>query len=195
MSDIWTRLRAIDPPIGDGGRSWYPFDLRSEVRDAVADLPDPVAEVVARLADEPEPLWRLTLLVLLAHQEDSRVDEYLIAALDDSGLRPGALYLLGAIGTRGWPHRDRDTDMLLAAIRPWLTDEQAHVDPVHQDLLVAADLALAAFIRIAGPENFPSLRTLDPGRPMTAELIGLELPRFTPTQRAALLDAVDRGPE
>lgn len=192
MSDVWTQLDTIDHPIGDGGRSWYPFDVRSEVRDAVAALPDPVAAISAQLAQESRPEWVLMLLVLLAHQDDPEVDDLLVSALGTPALRPASIYLLGAIGTRGWPRRERNVEALLAALRPWLGDEQTYADPVHGEVLRVGDLALAAYVRIAGPQRFDRLAALDPDRPITAELIGMELARFTPTQRTALLADVDR---
>jgi len=53
------------------------------------------------LAQETDPLWREVLLFLVASTADPRADEVLLQALDRVDLRPRALYLLGAIGTKG----------------------------------------------------------------------------------------------
>jgi hypothetical protein len=193
VSDVWDDLRAIDPPVGEGGRDWFPYMLRSEVRDAIAAFPDPVAALAERLEHERDPVWREVLLFGLAGQDDPRVDPILIRALDDPAMRPRALYLLGAIGTRGWPKRERDRDALLAAIRPYITDPKPYRDPILGEALVTADLAEAAFVRIAGPEHFPSVDALaDDAQPLAGEFVGMALPHFSEDQRAALAADIER---
>jgi hypothetical protein len=193
VSGLWDGLRAIDPPVGEGGRGWYPYQLRSEVRDAIASLADPVAELAERLSHERDPVWREALLFGLAGQDDPRVDPILIDTLDDPALRPRALYLLGAIGTRGWPKRSRDTPALLLAIRPYITDLTPYRDAILGDRLVTADLAEAAFVRIAGPDAFPSVKGLsDAEHPLAADFVGMALPEFSAAQRAALAADIER---
>lgn len=193
MSDLWNGLRAIDPPVGEGGRDWFPYMLRSEVRDAIANLPDPVAALSERLEHERDPVWREVLLFGLAGQDDPRVDPILIGALDDPALRPRALYLLGAIGTRGWPKRERDTPALLGAIRPYIDDLTPYRDPILGERLITADLAEAAFVRIAGPDAFPAVGGLsDAVQPLAGEFVGMALPHFSDEQRAALAAEIQR---
>lgn len=186
-------IRSIDAPLGEGGRGWYPYMVRSEISDAAARLDDPVARLAEWLHVERDPLWREVVLFLLAAQDDDRVDGLLIESLDDPQLRPRALYLLGAIGTRGWPKRERDIAALLRAVRPWTTDTAVYVDRVHEDELVVGDLAKAAFIRIAGPEHFPSLaRAVNPHQPFPVEHVGMALAHFEPADREALQAEIER---
>ena len=186
-------IRSIEAPLGEGGRGWYPYMVRSEISDAVAELDDPVARLSEWLQAEQDPVWREVVLFLLAAQDDERVDGILVHALEDARLRPRALYLLGAIGTRGWPKRARDTAALLRAIRPWTPDETTYVDPVHEERLVVGDLAKAAFIRLAGPEHFPALeRAANPRQPFPVEHVGMSLPHFEPEDRAALQSEIER---
>jgi hypothetical protein len=196
MSEVWDGLHVIDPPVGEGGRDWFPYMLHSGVRDAIANLPDPVAELAECLEHERDPLWREVALFGLASQDDPRVDPLLINALEDPSLRPRALYLLGAIGTRGWPKRPRDTRALLAAIRPYITDLTAYRDPILGEELITADLAEAAFVRIAGPEAFPSVQNLSEDvQPLAGEYVGMALPHFSEHQRAALAADIERFEE
>lgn len=181
MSDLWESVRGIDPPVGEGGRDWYPYQLRSEVRAVIAHLDDPVPELAGSLRTEPDPRWREVALFGLASQDDPRVDDILIGALGDVTLRPRALYLLGVIGTRGWPKRDRDTGKLLAAIRPWLTDLTPYRDLFLGEELITADLAVAASARIAG------LPTEE-----TGGFVGMELPHFTDEQRSTLTAEIQK---
>lgn len=185
-------IRSIEAPLGEGGRGWYPYMVRSEISDAVARLDDPVARLAEWLDVERDSLWREVVLFLLAAQDDARVDGILVDALEDPQLRPRALYLLGAIGTRGWPKRERDTPALLRAIRPWTTDAAVYVDPVYEEQLVVGDLAKAAFIRLAGPEHFPALeQAANPRQPFPVEHVGMALPHFDPADRDALQAEID----
>jgi hypothetical protein len=196
VSDVWAQLHLINAPVGEGGRDWFPYMLRSELRDAIASLADPVAELAARLEHEPDPVWREVLVFALAGQDDPRVDSILIDTLEDPALRPRALYLLGAIGTRGWPKRPRDTPALLAAIRPYIADPTPYRDSFLDEELVTGDLAEAAFVRIAGPEAFPSVQSLaDGAQPLAGEFVGMALPHFSPEQRSALAADIQRFAE
>jgi hypothetical protein len=123
------------------------------------------------------------LLFLTALSEDPRADDLLLDALGDPQLRPRALYLLGVAGTKGWPQRQRDAARILRAIVPHVDDPVPYEDVVHGTTVQTGDFARAAFARIAGPERFPSLRTL----PWTqTDFIGLALPELSPEARGAL---------
>jgi hypothetical protein len=186
-------IKSVDAPLGEGGRSWYPYMVRSEISDAVAGFDDPVALLAQWLETERDPLWCEVVLFLLAAQDDARVDAILVDALADPRLRPRALYLIGAIGTRGWPKRDRDVPALLRAVRPWTSDATTYVDPVHEEDVVVGDLAKAAFIRLAGPERFPALeRAANPRQPFPVEHVGMAIAHYDDQARDELQAEIDR---
>jgi hypothetical protein len=195
--EAWRQIRAVEAPLGEGGRGWYPYMVRSGISDAVARLATPVETLSQWLASERDPLWREVILFLLAAQDDDRVDGILVDALGDPALRPRALYLIGVIGTRGWPKRERDTPSLLRAVLPWTTDATPYVDPVYGTTLETGDLAKAAYMRLAGPERFPALRRVaEEGEPLAVNFVGMEIAAFSPGQRVALqadIDAVAGG--
>ena len=179
------RIHAVEEPIGEGGRDWYPYMIRPELRELGAGVP----ELAALLGEERDPSWREVLLFLLAAADDPRADDVLIEALDDPALRPRALYLLGAIGTRGWPKRDRDRDRLLRAILPWTEDHTSYRDPFLGEQVEVGDLAKAAFVRIAGPDEIAALRWLDEE---TARFIGMAVPTLSARDREHLDSEIRR---
>jgi len=100
-------LHAVAEPIGDGGRDYYPYELRSDVMAAVKKLgPHPLDVYQALLTREHDPLYLETLIFLVGRTDDARADDVLLGALAQPALRPRALYALGAMGTRNWPHRN-----------------------------------------------------------------------------------------
>jgi hypothetical protein len=176
-------LSPADRPLGDGERGWHPYALRSEVTDMARRLANPLAAYRELLASEGDPYWREVLLFLTASSEDPRADVLLLDALKDPQLRPRALYLLGVAGTKGWPRRERDTAQILRAIVPHVDDSTPYEDVVHGTTVENGDFARAAFVRIAGPDRFPSLANL----PWTqADFIGLTVPELSPETRATL---------
>ena len=182
----WESLRTSWPPVSDGDRSWRPFEVRSEIEAAIASLPDPTSALASEITIATDPQWRLTLLVLLALQDDPRVDQILRERLSEERDRAPAAYLIGVIGTRGWPRRTRDVPSLVRPLQALFDDESEWNDPVHGEALAVCDIALAAVVRMVGPDRFPWLAAIDDDRPETSKLIGLELARFTPEQRSAL---------
>jgi hypothetical protein len=191
---FWTAVRAVAQPIGEGGRGYFPYQLRGEILDQVRTLSHPLDVYRELLTTERDPVWREVLLFLIAHTDDPRADAMLIDALDAAGLRPRALYLLGAIGTKGWPSRDRDVPVILSAIERYLGDHTAYVDVYWRALTFeTADFARAAYIRVAGVERFPEVHGLAgfPDDP-SGRFIGMSLPTFTPEDRARLDAAIGR---
>lgn len=180
---FWRVAHGVDRPLGEGEKSWHPYEIRSEVCDAARRLADPLAAYRELLGIEQDPYWREVLLFLAAASDDPRADDLLIDALDEPQLRPRALYGLGVNGTKGWPRRDRDTARILRAILPHLDDPATYEDVVHGTTVEVGDFARAAFVRIAGPGRFPSLVTL----PSTeSEWIGLAVPDLSSEARRAL---------
>jgi hypothetical protein len=103
--------------------------------------------------------------------------------LGDAQIRARALYLLGVAGTKGWPHRERDTSRVLSAIAHHVGDPTPYEDVVHGTSVEVGDFACAAFARVAGPSRFPSLSAL-PGT--GADFIGMSIPELPAGVRAAL---------
>jgi hypothetical protein len=182
-SAFWREARRVDRPIGESGRSWYPYELRSELRAAARKLGDPIESYRELLAREEDPVWREALLFLVAATDDPRADDVLVDALRDPALRPRALYLLGVVGTKGWPSRDRDVKKVLRAILPYVDDTVTYRDVYYGDEAEVGDLARGAFVRVAGPERFPAVRDLAKEK---ATWIGLALPALDARERAAL---------
>jgi hypothetical protein len=195
VATFMKELHAIAEPIGDGGRDYYPYELRSDVMAAVKQLgPHPLDVYQALLARERDPLYLETLVFLIGRTDDPRVDDILLRALDQPVLRPRALYALGAMGTRNWPHRDRDRGKVLDAIARYIGDTTPYTDIHYRDqTFETGDFARAAFIRIAGLDNFPERKGLA-GLPDDPEgqTVGTSLPTFTTADRAKLDAAIQR---
>jgi len=191
---FWTAVRAVAQPIGEGGHGYYPYQLRGEIQDQVRTLSHPLDVYRELLATERDPMWREVLVFLIAMTPDPRADAMLIEALDAPGLRPRALYLLGVIGTKGWPSRPRDVPAIRAAVERFLDDHTPYVDIYERKLTFeTADFARAAYIRLVGLDRFPEIKDLaglpddPPGR-----FIGMSLPTFTSADRARLDKAIAR---
>jgi hypothetical protein len=102
----------------------------------------------------------------------------MVALLDDPELCATAAYLLGAAGYREYPARARDTEAVLAALRRHVNDASTFADPFHRKSFRTQDFAIAAYVRVAGPEAFTLAKP---------DLVGHGLPAFTDAERTALL--------
>ncbi|MCC6996743.1 MAG: hypothetical protein IT370_19175 [Deltaproteobacteria bacterium] len=181
--------------IGNGGKSTLPYVLRRGDKLALAG-PDGVARLLNESADARLPrAARLAMLQILGYSTDGGADAALIQALNAPVLRPLAAYLLGRARRWGYPERPRDRHAILRALRPHLEDATTYDDPWRaSDPVTTGDLALAAFVAVAGPARF-----VETG---VSESIGLGMPHFDAPLRAALVrackavdvDAVPRSP-
>jgi hypothetical protein len=156
--------------------------------------PDPLDVYQALLAREHDPLYLETLVFLIGRTDDARADDVLLRALEQPTLRPRALYALGAMGTRNWPRRNRDRGQVLDTIFRYIDDSTPYTDVHHRDqVFETSDFARAAFVRIAGLENFPGRKSLA-GLPDDPEgqTVGTSLPTFTTADRAKLDAAIQR---
>jgi hypothetical protein len=94
-------------------------------------------------------VWLLTLDhpdPLAAYCRRSRRGDPVIGGL--------ASYLVGRIGFKGYPARARVATPLLRALAPHLDDAATFDDPWYRKCYRVGDLALGAFVRIAGPDRF-----------------------------------------
>jgi hypothetical protein len=183
LREFWDALHAIPSVLGAGEKRWHPYELHSAALAAAGRLEQPIAAYRELLAAERDPYWREVLLFLAGWSDDPAADDLLIDALDDPGLRPRALYLLGVAGTKGWPARERDAGRVAAALRRFAGDPATYTDIVHGTAVRVGDLATAAFARVVGPERLPAVQDLPD---VQARWIGLALPEFPPHPSAEL---------
>jgi len=158
-TELEAELAAIrrDPldAVGFGEKAFLPYELRKgeglvRSRDAV---------VTARLASEAsdttnDRVFRLVMLQVMAYRDDPAVDPALAGAVGDPVIGGLASYLVGRIGFKGYPARARVAAPLLRALAPHLDDAATFDDPWYQKRYRVGDLALGAFVRIAGPDRF-----------------------------------------
>jgi hypothetical protein len=179
--------RAPFDAVGFGEKAFLPYDLTHGER--LARDPDPA--VVPRLAGEAldprnDLVFRFVMLQILGLRREAAVDEALMKALADPMLRPLAAFFLGRPGYKGYPARDRPTtEPLLRALAAHLHDAGVYDDPWYQERHATADLVVAAFVRIAGPERFTFA---DPSQSMSLGYMFW----FPASERAGLLAQAER---
>lgn len=140
--------------------------------------PGVTERLVAEVQAPGDRVYRLAVLHVLGKRADAGVDAALIGLLDDPELCATAAYLLGAAGYREYPARPRDTEAVRAALRRHVNDTSTFADPFHRKSFRTQDFAIAAYVRVAGPDAF----TLE-----KPDLVGHGLPAFTDAERTALL--------
>lgn len=168
--------------VGFGEKTYLPY----EPNGSTALQRDPnVATTERLLAEARRPdadrVFRLAVLHVIGKRSDAKVDDALIAALDDPDLRATAAYLLGRPGFKGYPARTRDLPAVRKALRPYLEDATTFEDPFYRKTFRTQDFVIAAFVRLSGPEKFAIADK------NIATMIGYTLPRFTDDLRADLL--------
>lgn len=175
--------------VGFGDKAYMPYELRRGRALASAAEPEVTARLAAEAGDASAPLpYRLATLHILAQRDDPAVDAALVAALATDELRPVAAYLLGRIGFKGYPHRPRAVEPLLAALRPYLADAGHFTDPWYRRGIPTRDLVIGACVRLAGVERFTF-----PSAGME-NAIGYDLPEWSDAERGALLEQLRRMP-
>ena len=168
--------------IGWGGKATLPYVLR--VGDGLAlGGPTAVTRLIREALDDRRArVDRLALLHVIGYSTAPSADDALIQALRDPALRPLAAYLLGRVNRAGYPERRRDRRAILAALRPYLEDVTAFVDPWYPEVHPrAGDLALAAFLAVADPTRFAHVGV--------GPSVGLGIAQFDASRRAELLPA------
>jgi hypothetical protein len=181
--------RAPVAAVGMGEKAYSPYEL-VEGEDLVRATE---AEVVARLSAEAldqrnDRVFRLVMLQILALRREAAVDAALVDGLADPLLRPLAAYFLGRPGYKGYPVRERHAvTPILRALAAYLQDAGVYQDPWYHNTRATADLVLAAFVRIAGPDAFTF------ASPEERDVIGYTL-RFPDGERAGLLAQAQRWP-
>jgi hypothetical protein len=171
--------------VGFGEKGYAPYE--PNVAHGLITVPG--EDITARLQEEIEGsrdrVYRLALLHVLGRRRDERVDQALMAALEDPDLRATAAYLLGRAGFKPYPARPRDEDAVRAALRRYLDDDTTFDDPFYRQSFRVGDFVLGAYIRLTGPKRFTFAdRTV-------GDDIGYELPRFG-DQREDLLSQAQR---
>ena len=171
--------------VGFGEKGYAPYE--PNVAHGLITVPG--EDITARLQEEIEGsrdrVYRLALLHVLGRRRDERVDQALLAALEDPDLRATAAYLLGRAGFKPYPARPRDEDAVRAALRRYLDDDTTFDDPFYRQSFRVGDFVLGAYIRLTGPKRFTFAdRTV-------GDDIGYELPRFG-DQREDLLAQAQR---
>ena len=173
--------------VGFGEKGYTPY----EPNVARGLITVPGEDITARLQEEIEGsgdrVYRLALLHVLGRRRDERVDQALLAALEDPDLRATAAYLLGRAGFKPYPARPRDDGALRAALRRFLDDDTTFDDPFYRQSFRVGDFVLGAYIRLTGPKRFTFAdRTV-------GDDVGYELPRFGDQRRDLLAQAQRTG--
>jgi len=148
--------RAPAAAVGMGEKAYSPYEL-VEGEDLVrATEPEVVPRLAAEALDpRNDRVFRFVMLQILGLRREAAVDAALVNELADPLLRPLAAYFLGRPGYKGYPARDRNTvTPILRALAAYLQDAGVYQDPWYHNTRATADLALAAFVRIAGPQAF-----------------------------------------
>jgi hypothetical protein len=167
--------------VGFGEKAFTPYEPNVARALIGADDPAITQRLLAEALAADDRVLGLALLHVLGKRSDPTVDGALIEALRVPELRPTAAYLLGRRGYKGYPVHGRDLDAVRAALRTYLGDDERFEDPFHRRSFRAGDFALAALVRLEGPERFG---ITDPKR---ADLIGYALPALDDATRAQLL--------
>ncbi len=168
--------------VGFGEKAFLPYELRKG--DGLVRSRD--AAVTTRLTAEAgdptnDRVFRLVMLQVMAYRDDPAVDPALASAVGDPVLGGLASYLVGRIGFKGYPARPRPTALLLRALAPHLDSAVTFEDPWYQKRYRIGDLALGAFVRIAGPDRF---RFADP---QDATYVGYTVLPPSDVERSTLL--------
>jgi hypothetical protein len=170
---------APEKAIAFSGKAWLPYYLHLAEDLAYSDNPQVTVRLAAEAADQNNArVFRLAMVQLLGWRRDASADDALIVALSDPTLRPLASFLLGRIGYKGYPLRDRPARRILTALKPHLDDDSAYLDPWYDETYRTGDLVIAAFVRVAGVDRF---RFLDEEK--HKNWIGMELPSFDAAER------------
>jgi hypothetical protein len=167
--------------VGFGEKAFTPYEPNVARALIGADDPAITQRLLAEALAADDRVLGLALLHVLGKRSDPTVDAALIEALRVPELRPTAAYLLGRRGYKGYPADGRDLDAVRGALRPYLDDDERFEDPFHRRSFRAGDFALAALVRLEGPERFG---ITDPKR---GDLIGYALPALDDATRAQLL--------
>jgi len=172
--------------VGFGEKAYLPWS--TTVGAGLVSTPDPAA--TSMLADAidgaDDPVVALALLHVLGQRADDGVDQVLLHALDSPPLRATAAYLLGRVGYRGYPRRDRDDAAVVGSLRGYLDDAAAFEDPFLHKTFQRRDFVVAALVRLLGVERFTGIDDRQ------APMIGLALPEFTEEQRKDLTSQLGR---
>jgi hypothetical protein len=167
--------------VGFGEKAYIPYEPNSAASLIGSDDPRVTARLLAEARGPGDRVYRLAVLHVLGKRTDPTVDAALVALLDDPTLRATAAYLLGRVGFKGYPPRQRDIAAIRAVLRRHLDDTTMLDDPFYRRTFRTQDFVLGAYIRVTGPDKFRI------ASPSVVDLIGLGLPELTDAMRADLL--------
>lgn len=176
--------------IAFGGKAWLPYHLYLAEDLAYSDNPQVTVRLSAEAADENNVrAFRLAMVQFLGWRRSPDADDALILSLADPMLRPLAAFLLGRIGYKAYPRRDRPARRILTALKPHLEDNLTYLDPWYDETYRTGDFVIAAFVRVVGVDRFRFVQ-----EKKHKNWIGLELPSFNVAERDNLrtqCEAVD----
>ncbi|MDZ4718052.1 MAG: HEAT repeat domain-containing protein [Roseiflexaceae bacterium] len=187
-AELATIQRDPGESIGFGEKAYLPYEPNEGMGLISSDDPIVTKRLLAELHDSGDRAYRLAVLHILGKRADATVDAALITTLGDPALRATSAYLLGRMGYRGYPTRQRDPQVVRAALQKWLDDTTTFDDPFYHRTYRNQDFVLAAYIRVSGPERFQGLNELQ------SDLIGYTLPKFTDQARTDLLNQAKQLP-
>ena len=116
--------------------------------------------------------YRLVLMHIIARRSQPSSEQVLIETLSSAELRAMGAYLLGRIGTPGYPGKIRNRSAVLAALQKHVQSTGNFTDPWHKKTIPIADYVIAACIRISQPES--------------GSTIGFTLPQLSAAERQRL---------
>jgi hypothetical protein len=185
-ADLEHELAAVraDPvdAIGYGAKAYMPYELRRGKELMYGSAAEVTARLSAEARDSDNPrTFRLAALQILARRNDPAVDAALTAALSDPVLRPLAAFLIGRIGFKGYPERERDTAALARALVPYFDDRSTFDDPWYHRSWSTQQIVIGAYVRLTGPDRFTFVD------PDAEDFIGWQLPALSDADTSGLL--------
>ena len=182
-----------DKNFAPGRKIYYPFTASDTMNKIIETGSTAVPYLEERLSKSTDPGYKKAILFILIHIDDPLSEEILINSLDDEELRGIAIYLLGNYFYRT-PELDdmdksaRNKERVLDANSQYLYDTAEYTFAIGeiQENVQIRDLAIASYIRTAGPE----LGSQEIFNTCTGRWIGLEIPHFTEEDRCALISEI-----
>ncbi len=177
-----------------GYKAYYPISASPAMSQLISKGKEALTDLLSEIENSEDPQYRKALLFIIAHIDDPETENRLVLALGDEYLCGLSAFILGnyfyrpASGKYNKPDSFvRDKSKVLKALFPLLRNAKEY--PIIADRFEARpqvnDLAMASFIRIAGPDNFD----IDHDK---FRWIGQEIPEFTEDDRKVLLESIER---
>ena len=177
-----------------GYKAYYPISASPTMSQLISKGKEALTELLSEIEKSDDSQYRKALLFIITHIDDPETENILVSSLEDEHLNGLSAFFLGNIfyrpasGKYNKPESFiRDKGKVLKALFPLFGNSREY--PIIADRFEARpqvnDLAMASFIRIAGPDNFD----IDHDK---YKWIGQEIPEFTEDDRKVLLDSIER---